>query len=179
MRIKNILSNIFLAFAVATLIGAVIFVSTGDRNDHNRYFMNLRFYQTTTGSMEPYMKTKSIVVVKKADIDDFAVGDVVSFARAGNAIAHRVIGITEEGLQTKGDNNRVDDAAIVTRDEIIGKCVLVMNWVAVFLNNLETPTGVIRVIVLPVLFFITVLLAINYFKMVKITKEEEKQQDEE
>ena len=173
MRIKNILSNLFLAIAVFVFVGAVIFVRTGDRNDHNRFFMNLKFYQTLTGSMEPYMKVNGIVVVKKAGIDDFDVGDVVCFIRAGDAVAHRVIEITENGLRTKGDNNPVDDAAIVEHDEIIGKCILTMNWVAVLLEAIKTPTGIIKVILLPALFLITVWLALKYLKMVKIVKTEE------
>ena len=170
MRTKNILSNIFLALAVIILISAVIFVWTGDRNDHSRYFMNLKFYQTTTGSMEPYMKVNGVVIVRKADISDFEVGDVVCFVRADEAIAHRVIAVTEEGLRTKGDNNPVDDAAIVQPDEIIGKSVIVMNWVATFLKNIKTPTGILKVVVIPILFLVTMSLAIRYFKAVKQSK---------
>ena len=173
MRVKNILSNIFLAFAVIVLICAFIFVLTGDRNDHRRYFMNLKFYQTTSGSMEPYMRINGIVIMMKADIGDFAVGDVVCFVRAGDAIAHRVIDITEDGLRTKGDNNPVDDAAIVTANEIVGKCVLRMNWVGVFLDNLKTPTGILKVVVLPILVVVTAFLAYKYIKMTKLAKPED------
>jgi len=182
MKVKNILSNLFLILAAAALICAVVFVRTGNKNDHDRYFFNLKFFQTTTGSMEPYMKIKSAVVVKKADINDLVVGDVVCFVRADSAIAHRVIGITEEGLQTKGDNNQIVDEAIVKPDEVIGKCILVMNWVAVFLQNLETPMGIVKVVVLPVLALVSILLALSYLKMRKTAKEgnhEEKKQEKE
>ena len=172
MKAKNIFSNIFLAFAVFVLVCAVVFISTGDRNDHTRYFFNLKFYQTTTGSMEPQMKIKSIVVVRKADISEFAVGDVACFVRAGSAVAHRVVEVTGKGLQTKGDNNKVADAAIVKPDEIIGKCVLTMNWVADFLEGLETPMGIVRVVVLPALFIVSVLLAFAYFGMHRAAKKE-------
>ena len=179
MKIKNILSNIFLATAVIMLICTVFFVRTGDKNDPHRYFMNLKFYQTRTGSMEPYMKVRGVVIVRKAGMDEFAVGDVVCFVRSGDAVAHRVIAITENGLRTKGDNNSVDDATIVLPEEIIGKCVIVMNGVAIFLNNLETPTGILKVIVLPVLFLVTVFLALKYIKMVKLSKKKESEKEQE
>ena len=134
--------------------------------------MNLKFYQTRTGSMEPYMKVRGVVIVRKAHIGDFAVGDVVCFVRGGDAIAHRVIAITENGLRTKGDNNSVDDTAIVAPDEIIGKCILSMNWVAVFLNNLETPVGVVKVVVIPVLAIVAVALALGYFRLQRAAKKE-------
>ena len=179
MKIKNILSNIFLIFAVIVLICAVIFVNTGEKNDPHRFFLNLKFYQTTTGSMEPYMKIKSIVIVTKADISDFAIGDVVSFISDDNAVAHRVIGITDEGLQTKGDNNRIADSAIVKPENIIGKCVAVMNWVAVFLDNLETPAGIIKVIALPVLSIISIMLAIGYLRIRRKIKKEKLREEQE
>jgi signal peptidase I, archaeal type len=179
MRIKNIFSNVFLAFAVILLICAVIFVRTGDRNDHSRYFMNLKFYQTRTGSMEPHMKVNSVVIVKKANISELAAGDVVCFIRGGDAVAHRVIAVTENGLRTKGDNNSVDDAAIVLPDEVVGKCVLVMNWVAAFLKNLETPAGIMKVIVLPILFLVIVFLAFKYIKMVRLPKKKEPEKEPE
>ena len=173
MKAKNVLSNLFLVLAAGILICAIIFVRTGNKNDHRSYFLDLKFYQTTTGSMEPYMKIKSVVVVKKADISELAVGDVVCFVRADEAIAHRITAVTVAGLHTKGDNNPAEDAALVTQEEVIGKCVVVMNWVAVFLNNLETPTGILKMIVLPVLFLIVILLALKYFKMFKTSKAKE------
>ena len=170
MKNQNNLSNLFLAFAVLILVGAIGFVNTGGRDDHERYFMNMRFYQTTSGSMEPTMRVNAVVVVQKAEITDFKVGDIVCFMRSGDAIAHRVIGVTAEGLQTKGDNNPIEDAALVLHDEIVGKCILTMNWVATVIESLETPAGTVKVIVLPILFVVTVLLAFAYLRMVNIDK---------
>jgi len=177
MKNQNMLSNIFLAFAVLILVGAIAFVNTGGRDDHGRYFMNMRFYQTTSGSMEPTMRVNAVVVVQKADISSFKVGDIVCFMRSGDAIAHRVIGVTENGLQTKGDNNPIEDAALVLHDEIVGKCILTMNWVATFIESLETPAGTVKVVVLPTLFVITVLLAIAYLRMVNIDRKKKTEQE--
>ena len=70
-------------------------------------------------------------------------------------------------------NSNPHDAAIVEHDEIIGKCILTMNWVALLLEAIKTPTGIIKVILLPALFLVTVWLALKYLKMVKIVKTEE------
>ena len=172
MKVKDILSNLFLIVAVILVVAAAVFAFTGDKNDPNRFFLNLKIFQVTTGSMEPYMQEDGIVIVKKAALSDFAVGDMVSFVRGGGAIAHRVIAVTAEGLQTKGDNNPVADTALVTQEEVIGKCVLVMNWVATFLHSLETPTGIVKVVVLPLLFLIVLFLGVKYLKMVKAAKQQ-------
>ena len=165
-NLKNTLSNIFLGFAIIILISAIIFVVTGDRNDHKRFFFNLRIYQTLTGSMHPYMKINSIVVVRKAAINEFKVGDVVSFIRDDTAITHRVIGISGEGLETKGDNSSATDSLIVASDEIIGKEVLVINGIATLTEQINMPFGVLKVIVIPILFILVIILGISYFKII-------------
>ena len=161
---KNLLA-VLLIVASAALLVVGIFAFFSDRGDAKT--------DGTAGTVN------GVVIVRRADIGDFAVGDVVCFVRGGDAVAHRVIAVTEAGLKTKGDNNPVDDAAIVLPEEIIGKCVIVMNWVAVFLNNLETPTGVLKVIVLPVLFLVTVFLAFKYIKMVRLSKTKEPENGQE
>ena len=170
MKTKNILSNLFLIVAVILVVAAAVFAFTGDKGAPDRFFLNLKIFQVTTGSMEPYMQVDGIVIVKKAALSDFAVGDVVSFVRGGDAIAHRVIALTPDGLQTKGDNNHVADTKLVTQEEVIGKCVFVMNWVATFLHRLETPTGIVKVVVLPLLFLIVLFLGVKYLEMVKVAK---------
>ena len=173
MKIKNILSNLFLFFAALVLILAFIFIRTGDKNDHSRFFFNLKFDQTTSGSMEPFMKINSIVIVTKASFDDISVGDVICFQSSDRAIAHRVTEITPSGLRTKGDNNRVDDATLVLPGDIIGKCVLVFNFAAYFIENLNAPNGFIKVVLLPILILIIILLALTYLR---ISKKEADQQ---
>ena len=172
LKSKEMLSNIFLIASILILIGALVFINSGGKDDHRRFFLNLRFYSTTSGSMEPTMKIRSLVVVQQATIADLAVGDIVCFLRSGDAIAHRVIGITPAGLQTQGDNNSVTDALIVLPEDVIGKSIIVMNWVADFLDNLETPTGIIKVVVLPLLSVTLLFVGRAYLKVVRNEKKQ-------
>ena len=101
-----------------------------------------------TGSMEPFMKTDSIVITKQFDSNDsLREGDVVTFhiqdeGGKNLVITHRIKKIDEDGtITTKGDNNRVTDAVPITRDNIDAKVVLVCNWTASLIHMWATPKG--------------------------------------
>lgn len=79
-------------------------------------------YITMSGSMEPNVKTGSICFVNtNADYDDILVGDVIAFETpTGGMVTHRVISITEEGMETQGDANDVSDGISTTRENFAG-----------------------------------------------------------
>ena len=57
-------------------------------------------------------------------------------------ITHRIKKIEEDGtITTKGDNNRVVDAAVFTRDNVDAKVVFVFNWAAVLIHMWATAKG--------------------------------------
>jgi len=51
-------------------------------------------------------------------------GDIIYFQRKKErAVVHRVVRVTKEGIQTRGDNNSADDPYILGKKEIIGQVV--------------------------------------------------------
>ncbi len=73
----------------------------------------LRFCYVPSGSMEPNLPTWSFCVVSRwAPYEKLEVGDIIVYDRFsdGLRIIHRVIGVSDEGIVTKGDANRVDDS---------------------------------------------------------------------
>ncbi|WP_394354089.1 hypothetical protein [Methanothrix sp.] len=54
------------------------------------------------------------------------VGDVILFVSEDNLVIHRVVGITSEGISTRGDNNNDDDPGIVAPEMIVG--IVVSAW---------------------------------------------------
>jgi signal peptidase I len=111
-------------------------------------------FTITGGSMEPSIPLGSLVVVKPTPIEDFAMGDVVTFQlQSGEpeVATHRVVGIgfTAAGdrvLTTKGDANAVEDSAEVRAEQIRGRVWYVipgLGWINAVL------TGPIHAWVLP------------------------------
>src|SRR4030042_2956640 len=83
----KIFYNIFLAFIViiAVLLIFSVLPITG----------NFKVLTVISGSMEPAIKTGSAVVIKP--MDDYNVGDVITFGKVGknnNPVSHRIVGVT-------------------------------------------------------------------------------------
>ena len=84
----------------------------------------LRFCYVPSGSMEPNLPTWSFCVVSRwAPYEKIKEGDIVVYDRVsdGLRIIHRVIAVTDGGLVTKGDANRVDDGVSVNEFNYFGK----------------------------------------------------------
>ena len=76
----------------------------------------IRPYVVLSGSMEPVIRTGSLCFVyRRADYEDICTGDIIAFhVQGGNLVTHRVIAVTEEGLETKGDANELSDGITTT-----------------------------------------------------------------
>lgn len=81
-----------------------------------------RSYTVLSGSMEPEFYPGDMVITKHKRKTDIKVNDIVTFKdNDGIIITHRIIKETPEGYITKGDNNNVEDADILTEENIIGE----------------------------------------------------------
>lgn len=97
-----------------------------------------------SGSMEPTIKTGSICWINKnAAYEDIKEGDIIAFGIESDGetvlVTHRAINITEEGIETKGDNNDDSDGVTTTKDNFVGQNILAIpyiGYVAVAFGNL-------------------------------------------
>lgn len=90
--------------------------------------LGYKYKLVATGSMEPTIKTHSMVLDSPTVFEDLKVGDVITFTGASGSstltFTHRIIGFTEENsLITQGDNNANADRTHVTKDMYVGKVV--------------------------------------------------------
>ena len=76
-----------------------------------------------SGSMEPSIQVGSLCFVNKNyKYEKIKVNDVIAFTiPTGNKATHRVIKITNEGFETKGDSNENPDGFITTKESYYGK----------------------------------------------------------
>lgn len=87
------------------------------------YVIGIEPYVVETGSMEPTIQTGSLSFINKhVSYDSIQENDIIAFTvETGNKVTHRAIKITEEGIETKGDRNKVSDGISTTRKNYIGK----------------------------------------------------------
>lgn len=121
-----------------------------------------------TGSMEPTIKTKAIILAKRLDdksqleVDDIILYQV--YDEIGNVITitHRIYNIKEDGrIITKGDNNRVADSYTISEDNVKAEIVKIWNGAADIQNALTTPAGIISAIVI-VAIIVAVIFIFKY-----------------
>jgi len=157
--IKFFVSSILV---VAILLGGIVLLSN---------FFDLggiKTYSVLTGSMEPAIKTGSLIFVKKQE--NYSVGDIVTKTgdESGITVTHRIINITEEDgnvkIKTKGDANNVEDKEFFDKDAIIGKVFVYIPFAGYLTNYAQTPYGLMVIVVIPAVIIV-------YEEIGKIKKE--------
>lgn len=106
-----------------------------------------------TGSMvgdrEDSINVDDMVIVHRQS--DYEVGDVVSYVKDGmkDSITHRIIEKKGDVFKTKGDANNTADPEI-NKDQIVGKVVKIIPGVGKFLQFIQSPIGLLIMIVIAV-----------------------------
>ena len=117
-----------------------------------------KFYRVLTGSMEPTIKTESLIITKEIKAEDLKEGDIISFysldpALQGNVNTHRIVKINHDngGLSftTKGDNNNKEDAFLVKEENVVGKVIFNSYIAGKVVGVLSYPLVFLLIIIIP------------------------------
>lgn len=113
-----------------------------------------------SGSMEPAIKTGSIVIVKPVEL--YKIGDIITFGKDTRdqiPTTHRIIEMKVVGGElrfiTKGDANDDRDNREVKESEIIGKVLFDVPFVGFILDMAKKPIGFAILIGVPALAIIS------------------------
>lgn len=100
-------------------------------------------YIVLSGSMEPAVPTGSLCLLNtRAAYSRIEEGDIIAFAVSGETMAaHRVIRVTEEGMETKGDANEYSDGIRVREDNFRGKVVFTIPYAGRLIRPLQSKKG--------------------------------------
>ena len=115
---------------------------------------NIQIKIVKSGSMEPTIRTGSIVVVKPHT--SYAQGDIITFGpdtKKEVPITHRIVGIQGEGAQmrflTKGDANEDTDIKDIAPREVIGKALFSVPYLGYVIDFARKPLGFFLLIIVP------------------------------
>ena len=105
-----------------------------------------------SGSMEPTIKTGSVILIKKQDT--YSTGDIISFVGAGSdSTTHRITKTNivkgKEIFNTKGDVNQGEDQETIGIESILGKTVFTVPYLGYLIAFTKTQQGFIFLIVVP------------------------------
>ena len=120
---------------------------------------NIQVKIVKSGSMEPFIHTGAIVVVKPKQA--YEVGDVITFGEdTKNQIptTHRIVSIREESgvtyFATKGDANEDPDSQEIAKTDVIGGVLFSIPSAGYILDFARTPVGFVLLIGLPALLIV-------------------------
>jgi len=120
---------------------------------------NFKVMTVLSGSMEPAIKTGSVVIVKPAD--DYKIGDIITFgpyAKTKAPTTHRIydIKVTEGRVSyiTKGDANNAPDTKEVLKRNIIGKVLFSIPYIGYAVETARKPLGFMVLIIIPAVIII-------------------------
>ncbi len=103
------------------IVVLLIIISLNILSIYNISVFKMRIFKIGSGSMEPYLKVNSLIVVKESD--DYKVGDVITYNDEIGYVTHRIIDIKDNEIIAKGDANNTQDDPI-TKDKVVGKVIL-------------------------------------------------------
>lgn len=144
------LAKIFYGIFIALLVGiALLLVATMVPIPGN-----IEIKIVKSGSMEPTIRTGSLVIVKPSDT--YAIGDIVTFGadtKAQIPTTHRIIqDQVADGkiyYTTKGDANEEQDQNKIPKDLVIGKVMLAIPYAGFIIDFARTPLGFVLLIGIP------------------------------
>lgn len=118
-------------------------------------FAGIEAEAVISGSMEPAIRTGSVVYVKKAAFDVIQTGDVITYylKESGIRVTHRVVekNEKEQTFLTKGDANEKNDMAEVAFNRVAGKVILVIPYIgriAILMTNIHGKVLLIAVLLM-------------------------------
>ena len=147
----NISSILNIAVIGLFIILALNILTT--KSDKLFEIIGYRSYTVLSGSMEPKFYPGDIVIIKHKNKTDIQVNDIVTYRdNDGVIITHRIIEETPGGYITKGDNNNVEDADILTKENIIGEVKVSIPKIGYVMDFLSKPMVIAAEMILLAVF---------------------------
>ena len=146
MKIKKIISKIFVAFILAIVLFVVISILPIPGN--------YKLLTVLSGSMEPAIKTGSVAIVKPAD--DYKTGDIITFGemtKTKTPTTHRIVDTEvvsgEVYYITKGDANKAEDSGKISESKVIGKVLFSVPYAGYAAAAAKKPIGFFLLVIIP------------------------------
>lgn len=180
--VKNVVTWIVVALAVAMMIFTIISATTLDRN--NRSLFGRKMFIVNSDSMKATdFAAGDLILVKEVDPKTLKEGDIVSYTSTntenfGKLVTHKIRKLTttasgDPGFITYGTTTGEDDKTVVTYPYIVGKYTGKIPKMGHFFQFLKTTPGYIVCILVP---FMLLILSQAY-ESVKLFKQYKAEQN--
>ncbi|MGE8204413.1 signal peptidase I SipW [Heyndrickxia sp. NPDC080065] len=154
--IKKWISSIITTVLFLALVLMFFVIISSKVSGGEAQFLGYQLKTVLSGSMEPGIKTGSIIAVRLAeDKTQFKKGDIITFkADEKRLVTHRIIEVSKDGkdviYRTKGDNNKTADMKPVQSQNVLAKYTgMTIPYVGYFFNFSQSKNGSVLLLILP------------------------------
>jgi signal peptidase I len=184
-KIFSFINHLTTVVLFLLLISMTFFVISSKASGGEPEVFGYQLKTVLSGSMEPGIKTGSIIAVKPGgDMTRFQPDDVITFMEEdGKLVTHRVTEVIASGdsvmYRTKGDNNNAEDINPVLSENVVAEYEgFTIPYVGYFINFSQSKNGALLLIIPGFLLLgyagISIWRAIREIELPKETAKEEK-----
>ncbi|MCA1319647.1 signal peptidase I [Bacillus tianshenii] len=155
-KAKKWISNITTTLLVMVFIFMVFIVISTKASGGEPQIFGYQLKTVLSGSMEPGIKTGSIIAVKPGgDMTRFKEGDIITFMEKENRlVTHRITEVIHSGehvmYKTKGDNNDIEDKDSVLSENVVAVYAdFTIPYLGYFVNFAKSKAGSAVLMILP------------------------------
>lgn len=127
------LSALITTAALIISAGCIYIVAHERLTGKMTFLCGYKLVYIESGSMEPAIKTGSVIVIRQAEYSDIKSGDIITFETPEGYVTHRFVGEDTEAekqgkayLITKGDANRIEDIERIEPAAVKGRAVKIL-----------------------------------------------------
>lgn len=167
--------NHFVTFVLFVLLLFIIFLVISTRasgGEPNIFGYHLKI--VLSGSMEPEIKTGSIIAVKPVEEKtNFKKNDIITFIDSNQQIVtHRIVDVIGNGEQTqyitKGDNNENPDSTPVIAENVVAEYTgFTIPYVGYFTEFAKSQKGAVVLLIIPGLLLL-IYACVQIWSVIKI-----------
>ena len=177
LKLTNVISVLIIVVSIAALL-TVVFSKPGQAPN----FFGYSVFRVMTGSMEPTIRTDSLILVKRTSLSDLKEGDIITFysrdpSLMGEPNTHRIVRFEEKDgkrlIYTKGDANNVEDHYPAHEEDVIGRVIHTSYGMGRFVRLVSNPVVFIPLILIPLLFMLLRSIWDGFSAAKNLAKEEE------
>lgn len=144
----------FLLFALLLFVAFLVILTRASDGDPSLF--GYQFKIVLSGSMEPAIKTGSVIAVKTADDKtNFQRNDIITYVDSNNqVVTHRIVDVIGDGeytqYVTKGDNNEHPDVEPVLAQNVIAKYTgIAIPYLGYFIEFAKSQKGAVFLFIVP------------------------------
>jgi len=183
MNLKHWISRITIGFLIIILLISLFYTVESKVTGDPPNLFGYQLLVVLSGSMEPGIKTGSIIAVKQTDeVDYFQIGDIITYQSLNDPnilITHRIVDMKQNEAEvmyiTKGDSNDVPDVMPVPARNVKGVYAhFTVPYLGYFFSFLNTKYGIFLMMVIPGIYLIVSQISTLWRLMMEEEKKKQK-----